>query len=326
MNETEKKVKEIAKKLLKDKKVSLIIGFEKGSLPLKSRPAFIRNEEDIDKLTWDSFCTNNLAVYLPYYRKYFNKGDIIAVIAKGCDVRSLILHFQENLVKRDNIYIIGVPCAGMLDKRKIEKAVYPDEVQEVEENKDYVIVKGKDFEKKLKKLEYMDQDCLECKYRKPVIFDELIDVKVKEPDIIDVKKRLDEFSQKDNDKRWEMFTQEVSGCIRCYACRNACPGCYCEECFVDCTKPQWLGSAVDSISDLQMFQIVRTLHLAGRCVNCGSCSRACPMEIDISLLVRKLSEDAKDMFDYETGIKLEDKPLLTKYSEDDPNEGFFEES
>jgi formate dehydrogenase subunit beta len=326
MEKIEKKIREIAKKLLKDKKVSLIIGFEKGTLPLKSRPTFVRNNEDVEKLTWNSFCTNNLAVYIPYYRKYFNNGNTIAVIAKGCDIRSLVLHFQECLVDRSNIYIVGVPCSGMLDRRRIEKELYPDEIEEVTEKEDSIIVKGKSFEKKLNKTDYLSQDCLECAHRNPVIYDEIIDIKIKEPTTSDAKKRLDEFSAKDKDERWEIFTREVSECIRCYACRNACPGCYCEECFVDCTQPQWLGTSVDSISDLQMFQIVRTLHLAGRCVNCGNCSRACPMEIDISLLVRKLSQDAKEMFGYETGVKLEDKPLLSKYSEDDPNEGFFGES
>jgi ferredoxin len=320
-----KKIREIAEKLLKDKKVNLIIGFENGSLPLKTRPIFIRKPEEAKKLVWNSFAENNLAVYIPFYRKQLDNGEVIAVIAKGCDSRSLVLHIQENVAKRDQLVIIGVPCEGMLDRRKIEKEVAPGEITEVVDKEDKIVVKGKGFDKTLKKQEFLYEDCFNCRHRKPTVYDELIDVKIKEPAADSKESKVKTFESKQPEERWKYFTEEVSRCIRCYACRNACPGCYCNECFVDCSKPQWIGTTVDSETDLQLFQIVRTFHLAGRCVNCGSCSHACPMDINISLLVNKLSEDAKQYFDYETGVDIEGAPVLNKYNEDDTNEGFFEE-
>jgi ferredoxin len=213
----------------------------------------------------------------------------------------------------------------MIDRRKVEKEVAPGEPIEAECKDDTVKVKGKDFNKSLKKQEVLCDDCLMCEHRTPPVYDELIEADVKEPDAKSREELLKEFEAKTPEERWEYFTNEVSRCIRCYACRNACPACYCNECFVDCSQPQWLGTATDTLSDLQLFQIIRTYHLAGRCVNCGSCTRACPMDIDISLLLSKLSDDAKKLFDYETGVKAEGQPVLNKYSEEDTNEGFFEE-
>ncbi|MCK4234283.1 4Fe-4S dicluster domain-containing protein [candidate division WOR-3 bacterium] len=325
MEKIDKKIREIASKLLKEGKVKLIIGFEKGTLPLKARPTFVRKPEEVEKLIWSSLCENNLAVYIPFYRKQLDNAEKIGVIAKGCDTRSLILHIQENIAKREQIVIIGVPCEGMLDRKKIEREVTPGIITESTENDDSITVKGNGFEKTLKKKDFLCEDCIICSHRKPIVYDEIVDIEIKEPEGVDVLNKVNEFESKEPEERWKAFTEEVSRCIRCYACRNACPACYCNECFVDCSRPQWLGTTVDSETDLQLFQIIRTFHLAGRCVNCGSCSRACPMDIDISLLVSKLSTDAKQYFGYETGVDIEGKPVLNKYSEDDSNEGFFEE-
>lgn len=325
MEKIEKQIRDIAKKLLQEGKVKLVIGFEKGSLPMKSRPAFIKKPEDVDKLVWNSFCENNLAVFIPFYRKNLDSGEVIAVVAKGCDTRSLILHIQENIAKKEQIVFIGVPCDGMLDRRKIEKEVSPGEIIKVIEKEDSITVKGKDFEKNLKKNDFLCDDCIRCSYRKPVLTDELVKHDINELKDEGKDNIVKEFESKDPEERWRLFTEEVSRCIRCYACRNACPACYCNECFVDCSQPQWLGTTIDSETDLQLFQIVRTFHLAGRCVNCGSCTRACPMDINISLFVNKLSDDAKTYFDHETGTDVEGKPVLNKYNEEDSNEGFFEE-
>lgn len=325
MEKTEKKIQEVAQRLLKEGKADLVIGFERGTFGMKARPAFISKPEDAKKLVWNCFCENNLAVYLPFYRRMLDAGKKIAVIAKGCDARSLVLHRQENVCKDDQVYIVGVPCEGMIDRRKVEQAVAPAEVTEFECRDDSLTVRGADLETTLKKQDLLCEDCLMCEHRAPPVCDELIEAAVKEPVTKSRKSLLEEFESKSPEERWEYFTKEVSRCIRCYACRNACPACYCNECFVDCSQPQWLGTATDSPTDLQLFQIIRTYHLAGRCVNCGSCSRACPMDINISLLLSKLSDDAKTLFDYETGLEGEGQPVLNRYDEEDTNEGFFEE-
>jgi len=326
MKRIEKEIRKIADKLLKDKKVNLIIGFEKGTLPLRARPSFVRRPEEVEKLIWNSFCENNLAVYVPFYRRFLDQGDRIALVAKGCDVRSLVLHIQENVLKRNQITIIGIPCEGMIDRRKLAREVSQNEIMEVTEESTSIIVKGDGFEKKFKRDDVLCNDCLICTHKKPVIYDEIVDVEATEKTDFIERADIADFESKSLEDRWKFFAKETDRCIRCYACRNACPSCYCNECFVDCARPQWIGTTVDDKTDLQLFQIIRTFHMAGRCVNCGSCTRACPMEIGISLFVNKLSGDAKRLFNYETGLDIEEKPVLNKYNEEDSNEGFFEEN
>ncbi len=325
MEQIEKKIREKAAKLLKEEKVNLVIGFEKGTVPMKAHPCFLTKPEEAERLIWDATCATNLAVYIPFYRRMLDAGKKIAVLAKGCDARSIVLHRQENVCKAEQVYIVGIPCEGMIDRKKVQKQVAPAEVLEVVFKNGDLLVKGNGLEKSLKKEDFLCQDCLMCEHRTPPVYDELIEANIKEPKTVSRDDMVKEFESKSREERWAYFQKEVSRCIRCYACRNACPACYCNECFVDCSQPQWIGTATDSETDLQLFQIIRTYHLAGRCVNCGSCTRACPMDINISLLLSKLSTDAKKLFDYETGVKAEDKPVLNKYDEEDSNEGFFEE-
>ena len=46
------------------------------------------------------------------------------------------------------------------------------------------------------------------------------------------------------------FDELFSTCIRCYACRDACPLCYCHVCFVDESMPQWVGKSQDRTDTL----------------------------------------------------------------------------
>ena len=88
-------LKAAAKKLFDEGKIDILVGYEKGSVPLRTTPCFIRSADDVDKLVWDGFCSNNLAVYLPrlFSREGRPKGwqpPRVAVVAKGCDGRSLV--------------------------------------------------------------------------------------------------------------------------------------------------------------------------------------------------------------------------------------------
>jgi len=94
-------IREIAKKILEEKTVDLIIGFKKGTLPLMTEPVLINDVEKTGQLYWDSFCSMNLANYLP------KRGEKIGIIAKGCDSRNIAVHIVENQIKREQIYIWG---------------------------------------------------------------------------------------------------------------------------------------------------------------------------------------------------------------------------
>ncbi|MBF7084629.1 4Fe-4S dicluster domain-containing protein [Desulfallas sp. Bu1-1] len=304
-------IKDAAKKLLEEKKVDLVVGFAEGSLPLRGTPLFARTPEEADKLTWNRGCENNLANYL---RKREGK---VAVVAKGCDVRSIVALVKENQINRDNLYIIGVPCSGMIDRKKVNQLVGGKDVLEIEDNGDTVVIKGKDFSETARVADLLHNSCQDCRYGNPVVYDELIGELLPEKgedDFAEIK----EFEAKTAAERRAYLAEEFSKCIRCYACRNACPMCYCEECFVDCSTPQWIGKSAADIQDNILFQAVRVFHSAGRCADCGACERACPMGINLRLLTRKLVKDVKELFNAEAGVNMEDKAALATFTADDP--------
>ena len=308
MNTTEK-IREVAKQLLADQKVDLVVGFAQGTLPLRSTPYFARTPEQAENLIWSATCENNLANFV---RK---RTDKVAVIAKGCDVRAIVGLIKEGQINRENLTIIGVPCEGMVDRKQICQAIGCQDILEATDSGAELILKGKNFEKTLAKADVMFGSCKTCQYNTPVIFDEIIGeaLPAKEANFDDIVA----FEALSATERNAFIAKEMEKCIRCYACRQACPMCYCSECFVDCGAPAWIGKSAQSVDDNALFQTVRVLHLAGRCVDCGACERACPMGIKLSLLNRKMVKDVKELFGAEAGVNLNDPPALNVHQFED---------
>ena len=63
--------------------------------------------------------------------------------------------------------------------------------------------------------------------------------------------------------------------------------CFCERCVADKSVPQWIETSSHPRANLA-WHITRALHQAGRCSDCGECERACPADIPLGLLNRKL--------------------------------------
>lgn len=302
-------IQDAAKKLLAENKVDLVVGFAKGSLPLRSTPYFARSEAEAGNLIWNQYCENNLANYL---RK---REERVAVVAKGCDVRAIVALIKENQIDREKLYIIGVPCTGMIDNKKAQKLLGQEVLEAVVEG-ETVTLKGATGEQQSPVSELLYDSCIRCAYGNPVIYDELVGeaVAAKELDFSEV----EAFEAKSAAERSAILAEEMDKCIRCYACRNACPMCYCAECFVDNSSPQWISKRANSVKDNLVFQGVRVFHQMGRCADCGACERACPMGIKLSLLTRKGVKDVKEMFNYEAGLNVEDQPVLNDFTTGDP--------
>ncbi|MCB2146821.1 MAG: 4Fe-4S ferredoxin [Deltaproteobacteria bacterium] len=304
------KIKEIASRLLKECTVDMVIGFRKGTMPMMNEPCFATTPEAIDTLVWDSNCGINLANYLT------NRKEKVAVIAKGCDSRNIVTHIIENKIKRDQVYIVGVPCTGMIDKRKITGMV-AGEILGVSETENTIKVQTADAETLFDKAEVLQQNCALCIHRNPVIHDEMVADAVQEQTDVDRYADIRKIEEMDSEDKWRFFDDLLSPCIRCYACRNACPLCYCPTCFVDEAKPQWVGKGQDPV-DVRTFHFLRAYHCAGRCTDCGACERACPVGINMRLLTRKLEKDCQEQFGWEAGLSLDQRPALDVYQANDP--------
>ncbi len=310
MSSLTNEIREAARKLLLDRRVQVVIGFERGSMALRTRPCFVRKAKDVERLIWNGWCQNSLATYLP---KMEEKA---AVVAKGCDSRAVTELIKENQVKRDQVIIIGVPCRGMIDHARVEAIAASRPIREVEEKEDRLLIRGPDFEETLERSEFLHDSCKTCTHPNPVLHDVLAGRPVVERGG-DPYADIEAFEALSQEERWDYLHGEVKKCIRCYACRNACPLCYCPECFVDACRPQWIGRSTDD-SDTMVFHLMRAYHLAGRCVACGACERACPVGVDIRKLNRKLSKDVHDLFGYEAGLSMEEATPLATYRPDDP--------
>lgn len=310
MQDISSRIREAAGKLLDEGKVDLVIGFEKGTLPLRSTPCFIRSRDEVGRLVWGPFCENNLARYL---RK---RKERVAVVAKNCDIRSIIGLIKENQITRDRIVIIGVPCQGMVDVKLVQAELDGQEVLEAKELDGQITVAGDGFEKTIDKGAFLYQSCKACNRRNPVVYDVLIGEPAEDIGQTGGDGEVADFEARPASERWKYFSDQAGKCIRCYACREACPFCYCEECFVDSSQPQWVGKTTN-ISDVMVFHLARAFHMAGRCVDCGACQRACPMGVDIRKLTKKLEKDVKDLYGYEAGIGLDELPPLVTFKADD---------
>ncbi len=162
--------------------------------------------------------------------------------------------------------------------------------------------------------------CDECEVHNAVVADYEIGEKVDEDEFETNENKLEKMTR---EERKEYFQEEFSRCTRCYSCREACPVCYCEKCFVESNQPFWLGDSTE-LNDNFTFHLMRSMHMTGRCVNCGACEMACPEGIDVRALAAKLYRSAEDIFDYKPGMDTEQKTLLTDYDINDSQPGFLE--
>jgi formate dehydrogenase subunit beta len=307
------KIRQTAGKLLEEGKVDVFIGYKKGSVPMMNEPVLVSDKEKAGILYWDSNCGLNLCNYIT------GRTDKIGIIANGCNSRNIVTHIIENQIKREQLYIVGIPCTGIIDHRAVQRAVGGREILDVIEKDGEFTVRGKDFEETFKKSEYLQMNCMTCTHHNPVIYDEIIAEPIEESGNVEKYSDVEKIEEMESSKKWDFFSELISTCIRCYACRNACPLCYCPTCFVDESKPQWVGKSIDP-TDTMTFHILRAYHCAGRCTDCGACERACPMGIPVRQFTKKLNKDTENLFNWEAGLVEDQRPPLDVYRVDDYND------
>jgi ferredoxin len=139
-----------------------------------------------------------------------------------------------------------------------------------------------------------------------------------DPDLL---KRIEELSAMTAEERAAFWTAEFAKCTRCYACRAACPGCYCNRCIVEKNVPQWISTAARAHGNYA-WNMIRAFHLAGRCTQCGACEAACPQGIPLMLLNLMLAQEVEKEFEEKAGYDLAAKPLIGSWNPED-DEGFI---
>jgi ferredoxin len=313
MRQRESKLRETARELLSRGTVDCVIGYEAGTIPMRARPVCITRPEDADRLCWTGFCTGNLSKYL------IGRKDKVGIVAQGCVSRNIVGLIQEGQVRRDRVVVIGVPCLGMLDYRKIEARLPGREIHSVDEDGETVRIEGPDFSEEAPRNHLKRDNCTTCKHRNPVIADMLVADPVEETAGGDLDKVAAPWESLDAAARWEAFTANFASCIRCYACRDVCPLCYCSVCFVDEASPQWCGKTLEE-ADVGTFHLLRAFHCAGRCTDCGACESVCPMNIRMRRLTSKIEKDVRELYGYEPGMDVDAKPPMTVFQPDDPED------
>jgi ferredoxin len=130
------------------------------------------------------------------------------------------------------------------------------------------------------------------------------------------KTELQNFEALSMEQRRQFWQEQFSRCLKCYACRAACPLCYCSRCTVECNQPQWIPVPAHDLGNLE-WNVMRAMHLAGRCVNCGDCSRACPAGIPLFLLNQKLISEVFVNFNSRSGMAAKADNAMSTFKPND---------
>ncbi|WP_419787048.1 4Fe-4S dicluster domain-containing protein [Pseudodesulfovibrio sp.] len=296
--------------------LDMVIAWTAGPDSLSHTPLFITEEADVDLIAWDPRCAQNLAGYLPGLR-----GKKVGIVAKGCDSRSIVELLQEKLIDRDDVTIFGLHCNGTLDAKSTRTALgSPKGVTNVAINGGTVRITLNGEEKTLSPAESVQQKCFHCTGADAEVCDHFIGEHGQPPRLEGqgetTLERLEAMSMEERLRFWE---DQMTRCIRCYACRSACPLCVCQDhCAAQSRDPHWVDQT-DHPREKLMFQAMHALHTAGRCTECGECERACPMDLPIMTLKQVLNRNIKDIFDYQAGMDPDQTPPLFEFREQEKN-------
>lgn len=308
------KLVERASALLADGTVDRVLGWKAGEFGYDVTPAVFRSAQELEQsFVWNDFCGANFSKYL--VKETLGEGKVL-VFLKPCDTYSFNQLLTEHRFDREKVYAIGVPCNGMLDGGRLRDRA--GELASFAVDGDTVTVETLyDGTLTLPRAELLPDRCVNCKSKKHVAYDELLG---EDGDVLD-SHRFDEVERLERmtaDERYAFWQNELSRCIRCNACRDVCPACTCEKCVFDNPNSGVENKAAANSFEEKLFHIIRAFHVAGRCTDCGECSRVCPQHIPLHLLNRKFIHDIDRFYgDYQAGAEVGSRAPIVNYTKDD---------
>lgn len=296
-----------AKELLAEGKVQKVVGWRKGLFDYDVTPSVFTSAEDLENnFVFNEFCGANLSKYLVKITREIEikksttrmnntmakqrdpnaqdapiPSEVALVFLKPNDTYSFTQLLKENRITRDDVYAIGVPCQDTL------KGAEP---------------------------------CGNCAGKKPVSCDEYIGVDPNAEVAQNTARmaEVEKFEAMSEAERFAFWQNEFSRCIRCNACRDICPACTCEKCVFDNNALYTSQKVAETSFEESLYHIIRAWHVAGRCTDCGECSRVCPENIPLHLINRKYIKDINEIYgEYQAGSDLETKAPMQSFKEDD---------
>jgi ferredoxin len=274
-------IQDIAARLFSEGKIDVFIGTRETGYGNNQVPVLISNYGEVDQLIFNERSVFNPANYL---KREHIRSKRAGLVAKGCDSRAINLLITEGQVKRENLYIIGVACEGVVDDGGNKAG-----------------------------------QCIDCVMPDAVIYDEFLGNPAGKKEY-HANAEVIALTGKELTERGAYFEQVFSACIRCNACRHSCPLCYCEKCCID-QETSSLYHGANTTSSAFHALMTWSLHLAGRCVDCRNCEQACPMNLPLHLLHKQNEMVIFENFQgHLAGVEAGDRGAFYKYSLSDPDD------
>ena len=310
-----------AKELLADGTVVRVLGWRRGDMDYNPEVAYFNSADELSDFVYNGFCGANLSKYMIEASKLEGKT---LVFLKPCDTYSFNQLLTEHRVDRDKAYIIGVGCRGKLDIEKI-KAKGINGITAITGGPEQIKVSTVYGDVDVDCRDVRLERCHVCKGKEHRVFDEVIGESVDTRDA-DRMAGVEAIEAMSPAEKFAFFQAELSKCIRCNACRNVCPACSCRKCVFDSTKFDSAQKANTTTFEEKMFHIIRAFHVAGRCTDCGECSRVCPQGIPLHLFNRKFIKDINELYgDYQAGESADQRAPLVNYTFEDAEPGIVSE-
>ena len=316
-------IQDKARQLLESQQVACVIGYETGRRG-QTRPAFVYSPEDVDRLIWNQDCTHNLTTYLREKLHSHKPGaeppPPVAVVCKPCDSRAVNMLLAENQFTREQVHVIGVVCPGVEERSKQPPVFsFQSNVNQTipvkrssDSNEDSLL----NNEHGTLSTRSLQARCRSCDQRIPFVYDTLVGDATLAPQPRESSvsgfplEAIAQLRQALPQERMEFWLSQFDRCLRCYACRQACPMCNCPTCLYERDDSLWVGMDIN-INEKRAFHLGRAYHLAGRCIGCDECERVCPVGIPISLLNRMLADEMAASFDHHAGYTIAPSPFIT---------------